>query len=193
MRSDAMHRRLTAQGIPPRKSTRGHGAHRSVIERLRDPLYTGEASYHPTQPGDVRRPYGPRGLNDRPPGHGQGRPRRTQTDGIPVQVPALIDPETWERAQTPRVRHRERAQRHTTSRSLAESPRLWTRRPTDGGLLECPGRPVYLCPPRPAVGAGGVYGPQPGSGDHRAIRVGACEDLVVRLGRMAEAVGARAW
>jgi site-specific DNA recombinase len=112
--SYAIHRRLTAQGIPPRKSTRGHWAQSSVIEILRDPLYKGEAYYNRTQPGDVRRPYGLRGLKDRHPGNGQGRIRRPQADWIPVRVPALVDPETWERAQAQLVRNRERAQRHNT-------------------------------------------------------------------------------
>jgi len=43
-----------------------------VIEILRDSLYKGEAYYNRTQPGDVRRPYGLRGLKDRHPGNGQG-------------------------------------------------------------------------------------------------------------------------
>jgi site-specific DNA recombinase len=54
------------------------------------------------------------GLHARHPGNGQGRTRRPQPDWSPVRVPALIDPETWERAQAPLVRHRERAQRHNT-------------------------------------------------------------------------------
>lgn len=112
--SYAIHQRLTAQGIPPRKSSPRGWAQSSVIEILRDSLYKGEAYYNRTQPGDVRRPYGQRGLKDRPPGNGQGRTRRPQSDWIPVRVPALIDPETWERAQTQLVRNRERAQRHNT-------------------------------------------------------------------------------
>ena len=113
-RSYAMHRWLTAQGIPPRKSTRGRWAQSRVIEILRDPLDKGEAYANRTQPGDVRRPYGPRGLKERHPGKGQGRTRRPQTDWSPVRVPARIAPETWERAQAQLVRNRERAQRHNT-------------------------------------------------------------------------------
>src|SRR5215472_7509056 len=109
-----MHRRLTAQGMPPRKSTRGRGAQSRVIEIRRDPLSKGEAYGTRTQPGDVRRPYGPRGLKDRHPGNGQGRTRLPQTDWIPVRVPALSEPETWERAQAQLVRKWERAQRHHT-------------------------------------------------------------------------------
>jgi site-specific DNA recombinase len=114
LRSYAIHRRLTAQGIPPRKSPRGQWAHSSVIEILRDSIYKGEAYYNRTQPGDLRRPYGLRGLKDRRPGHGQGRTRRPQAEWIPVRAPALIGPDTWERAQVQLVRNRERAQRNNT-------------------------------------------------------------------------------
>jgi site-specific DNA recombinase len=110
MSSYAIHQRLTVQGIPPRKSSPRGWAQSSVIEILRDSIYKGEAYYNRTQPGDVRRPYGQRGLKDRRPGNGQGRRRHPQTEWIPVRVPALIDPETWEQAQL--VRNRERAQRH---------------------------------------------------------------------------------
>jgi site-specific DNA recombinase len=112
--SYAIHQRLTAQGIPPRKSSPRGWAQSSVIEILRDSIYKGEAYYNRTQPGDVRRPYGPHGLRDRRPGNGQGRTRRPQTEWIPVRVPALIAPETWERAQAQLARNRERAQRHNT-------------------------------------------------------------------------------
>jgi site-specific DNA recombinase len=80
----------------------------------RDAIDKGEADDHRTQPGDVRRPYGQRGLKDRPPANGQGRTRRPQHAWIPVRVPALLDPETWERVQAQLVRNRERAQRHNT-------------------------------------------------------------------------------
>lgn len=112
--SYAIHQRLTAQGIPPRKGSPRGWAQSSVIEMLRDSLYKGEAYYNRTQPGDVRRPHGLRGLKDRHPGNGQGRTRRPQSEWIPVRVPALIDPETWERAQAQLVQNRERAQRNNT-------------------------------------------------------------------------------
>src|SRR5438128_10663453 len=112
--SYAIHQRLTTQGIPPRKASPRGWAQSSVIEMLRDSLYKGEAYYNRTQPGDVRRPYGLRGLKDRHPGNSQGRMRRPQTEWIPVRVPALIDPEIWARAQAQLVRNRERAQRNNT-------------------------------------------------------------------------------
>jgi site-specific DNA recombinase len=114
MSSYAIHRRLTVQGIPPRKSKYGRWAQSSVIEILRDSVYKGEAYYNRTQPGDVRRPYGLRGLKDRHPGNGQSRTRRPQTEWVPVRVPALIDPQTWDRAQGQLARNRERAQRNNT-------------------------------------------------------------------------------
>jgi site-specific DNA recombinase len=120
--ASAMPQRLTAQGMPPRQSTRGPWAPSRVLERRRDALSKGEADAHRPQPGDVRRPYGPRGLQERHPGHGQGRTRRPQTAGLPVHVPARIAPEPWERTQAPLVRKRERAQRHNPhQRSLWRS------------------------------------------------------------------------
>jgi site-specific DNA recombinase len=101
MSSYAIHRCLTAQGIPPRKSSPRGWAQSSVIEILRDSIYKGEAYYNRTQPGDAQRPYGLRGLKDRHPGNGQGRRRRPQTDWIPVRVPALIDPDP-ERGEMPK-------------------------------------------------------------------------------------------
>ena len=49
--SYAIHRRLTLQGVPPRKAKHGRWAQSSVIEILRDSLYKGEAYYNRTQPG----------------------------------------------------------------------------------------------------------------------------------------------
>ncbi len=120
MSSYAIHRRLTVQGIPPRKSKYGRWAQSSVIEILRDSVYKGEAYYNRTQPGDVRRPYGQHGLKDRHPGNGQSRTRRPQSEWVPVRVPALIDPETWDRAQEQLAWNRERAQRNN-----AQHPYLW--------------------------------------------------------------------
>jgi site-specific DNA recombinase len=112
--SYAIHRRLTLQGVPRRKAKHGRWAQSSVIEILRDSIYKGEAYYNRTQAGDVRRPYGLRGLKERHPGNSQGRTWRPQSEWIPVRVPALIDPETWDRAQEQLARNRERAQRNNT-------------------------------------------------------------------------------
>jgi site-specific DNA recombinase len=190
MRSSAIHQRLTVQGIPPRQSSPRGWAHRSVMEILRASRSKGEADANRTPPGDVRRPSGPRGLKARRPGHGQGRTRRPQADGIPVQVPALIAPATWARAQAQRVRHRERAQRHTTHhRSLVRSLLVCGRcgRRLVGPWSAQGGR--YLCALRdPRDCAGGVRGPPPQCDDARAMGLGSREGVVVRPRRLAEAV-----
>ena len=166
MSSYAIHRRLTMQGVPPRKSKHGRWAQSSVIEILRDSIYKGEAYYNRTQAGDVRRPYGLRGRKDRQLGNGQGRTWRPQSEWIPVRVPALIDPETWDRAQEQLARNLARnraraAPQHAASLSVAESDGVWALWPAHGGHVECPGRPLYLRPALSSVCAGGMHGPQP--------------------------------
>src|SRR5262252_3737827 len=95
----AIHQRLTAQGIRPRKARHGRWAPSSVGEILRDSLYKGEAYYNRTQPAEIRQPYGLRGRIDRVPGNAHGRTQRFPSEWIAVTVPAIVDPETWERAQ----------------------------------------------------------------------------------------------
>jgi site-specific DNA recombinase len=112
--SYTIQRRLTAQGIVPRKARQGRWAQSSIIEILRDSLYKGEAYYTRTQAREAHQPYGRRGRHDRVPANTQGRSRRPPSEWIAVPVPAVIDPETWERAQGQLRRNQERAQRHTT-------------------------------------------------------------------------------
>jgi len=112
----AIHQRLTAQGIRPRKARHGRWAPSSIGEILRDSLYKGEAYYNRTQPAEIRQPYGPRGRKDRVPGNSQGRTRRPPSEWIAITVPAILDPETWERAQGQLRQNLERAQRNTTPR-----------------------------------------------------------------------------
>lgn len=114
--SYAIHQRLTAQGIRPRKARHGRWAPSSIGEILRDSLSKGEGYYNRTQPAEIHQPYGPRGRKDRVPGNTQGRTRRPPSEWIAVTVPALIDPEMWERAQNQLQQNLERAQRHTTPR-----------------------------------------------------------------------------
>jgi site-specific DNA recombinase len=114
--SYTIQRRLTAQGIVPRKARQGRWAQSSIVEILRDSLYKGEAYYNRTQPAELHQPYGPRGRTDRVPGNTQGRTRRPPSEWIAVPVPPIIDPETWERAQAQLRQNQERAQRQTTPR-----------------------------------------------------------------------------
>jgi site-specific DNA recombinase len=112
--SYAIQRRLTTQGIVPRKARQGRWAQSSLSEILRDSLYKGEAYDNRTQAREVHQPYGPRGRHDRVPGNTQGRARRPPSEWITVPVPAIIDPETWERAQAQLRQNQVRAQRQTT-------------------------------------------------------------------------------
>src|SRR5262252_9136095 len=112
--SYAIQRRLTTQGIVPRKARHGRWAQSSIIEILGDSLYKGAAYYNRTQATDVQLPYGRRGHKDRVPGNGQGRARRPESEWIAVPVPPILDPETWERTQRQLRQNQERAQRHTT-------------------------------------------------------------------------------
>jgi site-specific DNA recombinase len=113
--SYAIHKRLTTQGVPTRKRNRRGWAQSSVIEILRDSVYKSEAYYNRTASGDTQRPYMQRGLKDQRPGNGRSRVPRARADGIPVRVPAIVDPETWELAQAQRQRNRQRARRNNTT------------------------------------------------------------------------------
>jgi site-specific DNA recombinase len=176
--SYAIHQRLTAQGIPPRKASQRGWAQSSVIEMLRDSIYKGEAYYNRTPPGDVRRPHGLRGLKDRHPGNGQGRTRRPRSEWIPVRVPALIDPETWERAQ------RHNTQHPYLLRSLLVCGRCGRR--MVGTWSAQGGR--YICALRyPRYVPGACTGRSLGAATIEPC-VGACQGPVVRPRRVTEAV-----
>jgi len=112
--SYAIARRLTAQGVPTRTGRAAGWAQSVVIEILRDPMYKGEAFYNRHGPADAKRPRLTQGLKDRRPGNQRGRALRPAAEWIPVPVPALIDPETWEQAQTQLARNRERSSRNNT-------------------------------------------------------------------------------
>ena len=68
------------------------------------------------QPAEMRQPYGPRGRRDRVPGNAHSRTQRPPSEWIAVTVPAIVDPETWERAQGQLQQNLARAQRNTTPR-----------------------------------------------------------------------------
>jgi len=112
--SYAIHKRLTLQGVPTRKHHRRGWAQSTVIEILRDSVYKGDGAYNRTGPGDTQRPYMQRGWKDQRPGNRRARVRRPQEEWMPVRVPVLSDPETWELAQVQLQRHRQRATRHKT-------------------------------------------------------------------------------
>ena len=93
-----------------------------MIEILRDSVYKGDGAYNRTGPGDTQRPYMQRGLKDQRPGNRRARVRRPQEEWIPVRVPVLIDPETWELAQAQLQRNRQRAtSQHQACVSVTQS------------------------------------------------------------------------
>ena len=136
--------------------------------------------YNRTQAGDVRRPYGLRGLKDRHPGNGQSRTRRPRANGFGPGAGAhrSRDLGPGARATGPESRARA-AQQYAASVSVAESGGLWALWPAHGGHVECPGRPLYLRPALSSVCAGGMHGPQPQCDPARGMCLGAREGLAV--------------
>jgi site-specific DNA recombinase len=112
--SYAIQRRLLEEGVPTRKAHTQGWAQSTVIDILRSPLYKGEARYNRTQIADVHRPHGARGFKDLRPGNGRGRAVRPAAEWISVRVPAIVDSEVWDMAQTQLAFNRERATRHNT-------------------------------------------------------------------------------
>jgi site-specific DNA recombinase len=114
MSSYAIQKRLTARQIPTRGHNQQGWAQSTVIEILRNPIYTGQTHYNRTQVADARRPKMERSHKDQRPGNGRGRVLRPKQEWIPVQVPAVIDPELWRQAQEQLARNREQATRNNT-------------------------------------------------------------------------------
>jgi site-specific DNA recombinase len=114
MSSYAIQKRLTERQIPIRSHNQQGWAQSTVIEILRTPIYTGQTHYNRTQVADARRPKMERSHKDQRPGNGRGRVLRPKEEWIPVQVPAVIDPELWSQAQAQLARNREQATRNNT-------------------------------------------------------------------------------
>ena len=160
--SYAIHRRLTLQGVPPRKSKHSRWAQRECHRALRDSLSIKGKPTTIAPRRDVRRPYGRAWLKDRHPGNGQSRTRRPQSEWIPVRVPALIDPETWDRAQGQLARNR--GARSATIRSIRICCGVWWSVGAVAGAWWARGVPraaAIFAPCASSVCAGGMHGPQP--------------------------------
>lgn len=113
--SYAIEQRLVAHGVPTRQGKRMGWRQSSVIAILHSPFYKGEAYYNRTMAVDACRPHLEKGWKDCRPGNLRSRAQRPREEWIPVRVPAIIDPETWELAQAQLARNRERATRHNTA------------------------------------------------------------------------------
>ena len=113
MSTYAITKRLNERGVPTRG---GQPAWRqsTVSDILRKDIYRGETHYNRTMATDAKRPHMTRGFKDQRPGNLRGRADRPREEWIPVQVPVIIDPETWEMAQVQLERNRQRARRNNT-------------------------------------------------------------------------------
>lgn len=120
-------RRLNLLGIPARKGGRWH---RTVVRQiLANPVYTGVFYAHRYDASGCS-------LNRHRPPEERIRPAlRPESEWVPVAVPALVDPERWQAAQS----------------VLAQARRLWAGRPRAfyllSGLLVCGrcGQPMSGC------------------------------------------------
>lgn len=120
----AIVRKLNAEGIPPRRSTRW--VRSSVFHILKNPAYMGQAAYRKTQTVFRQRPtkrsydqgFYPKKAKS------SCRPRPPE-DWLSIPVPAIISPELFERVQTQLQENKRLAARNT------KYPYLLT------GLLRC--------------------------------------------------------
>jgi site-specific DNA recombinase len=112
--SYAIQQRLNDQGIAPRGGVGRRWSQSTVIDILRNPIYTGQASCNRHQRCDARQPHGQAGYKDRPPGNQRGRTLRPREEWIMVPVPMIIEAELWQLAQEQRARNRAQARRHNT-------------------------------------------------------------------------------
>jgi site-specific DNA recombinase len=106
-------KRLNASGWRPRCG-KAHWATSTLHHVLADPVYTGTAyfnRYHYRQP---RRPYRPQSPRSR---EASCRVRRPREDWIGVNVPVIIDEETYQRAQTQLARNSHLSFRHNVRHS----------------------------------------------------------------------------
>jgi site-specific DNA recombinase len=172
MTSCAIARRLSGLSVPTRKQALRGWAQSTVAEILRKPLYKGEAFYNCRKRVDAHRPQGKEGFKDLRPGNLRGRAPRPREEWIPVRVPAIIDPGTWDLAQVQAAKNRERAMRNNKKheyllRGLLVCGRCGHRmigaRPGNSGLYICSVRyPKRL----------------PGSCDGRTVNASAIEKKV---------------
>lgn len=108
----AIQRRLNERRMPPRKKRLRGWWQSSVIQVLRNAIYTGEGHYNRMARVDAWRPHTNRSFKDMRPGNLRSRAPRPREEWIPVRVPVIIDPETWRLAQEQLVKNRERAPRN---------------------------------------------------------------------------------
>ena len=110
----AIEKLLREQGVPTREG-RALGWYQSTVgDILRDTVYKGVGYYNRTKRVDAKKPVGGMGFKDLRPGNLRSHAERPKEEWIPVKVPAIVDPETWDLAQEQLEKNRERATRNNT-------------------------------------------------------------------------------
>jgi site-specific DNA recombinase len=110
----AMEKLLREQGVPTRKGRPLGWCQSTVGDILRDTVYKGIGYYNRTKRVDAKRPVKDLGFKDLRPGNLRSHAERPKEEWIPVEVPTIVDPETWELAQEQLQKNRERATRNNT-------------------------------------------------------------------------------
>jgi site-specific DNA recombinase len=105
----AIVQRLNQGQIPTPKGQAGWSPS-TVSYILRNSAYAGTAYYNRDQAVATQKPY----LDHRPRGQKNGRQRRPESEWIAIEVPAIIEPETFKLAQMQLARNRDHATRHNT-------------------------------------------------------------------------------
>ena len=101
--------RLYASGIRTRRG-RERWCDGTIINLLRNPVYTGTYCYNKKQYVPAKRRNLPGGAPPRK--HNSSRIARPKEDWVAIEVPAIIDRETWEQAREQLQRNKERAPRN---------------------------------------------------------------------------------
>ncbi len=112
MSSYSIARRLNELSVPRRSNNHRGWCQSTVIGILRNHIYKGETHYNRTLQVDARRPRMQNGWKDVRPGNMRGRMPRSREEWIPIRVPAIIDSETWDLAQTQLATNRDRSTRN---------------------------------------------------------------------------------
>ncbi len=110
----AIEKRLREMEIPTRKG-RTLGWYQSTVgDILRNTFYKGIGYCNRTRRVDAKRLVGGTDFKDLRPGNLRSHSERPEEEWIPVRVPAIVDPESWDLAQEQLEKNRERAKRNNT-------------------------------------------------------------------------------
>jgi site-specific DNA recombinase len=116
--SSGIAKRLSEQGVPRKKGGDPSGwAQSTVSDMLRNTFYKGVGYYNRTKKVDATQPWMERGYKDRRPGNLTSKTLRPEEEWIPVRVPAIVDPETWDLAQEQLKKNGQRASRNNKKHS----------------------------------------------------------------------------